>query len=100
MSRIIKEMDTFISHVKELEVLDKKTMKNIEDTIFPSLKMFTSSQIKKIRENAKVSQAVFAKFLNVATSTVSQWEQGKKHPTGASLKLLNVINNHGIETLA
>jgi putative transcriptional regulator len=40
-----------------------------------------------------------AAFLNVAVSTISQWERGERHPTGAALKLLHVVNQNGIEVL-
>ena len=42
-------------------------------------------------------QAVMAAFLNVAVSTVSQWERGERHPTGAALKLLHVVKRNGID---
>jgi putative transcriptional regulator len=46
-----------------------------------------------------VSQAVFAKLLNISPETVKKWEQGKRHPTGASLKLLNMIVSGGLNVL-
>lgn len=49
-------------------------------------------QIKKIRENLNLSQTVFAKLLNVSPSSIRQWEQGKRHPTGATRVLLDLLN--------
>jgi putative transcriptional regulator len=40
-----------------------------------------------------VNQAVLAAFLNVAVSTVSQWERGIRHSAGAALKLLDVAKS-------
>lgn len=57
------------------------------------------SQIKRIRLHEKISQSVFAKYLNTSPSTVSQGKQGEKHPRGTSLKLLNLVANKGIEIL-
>ena len=37
--------------------------------------------------------------MNVAVNTVSKWERGEREPTGAALKLLNVVKNNGIEAL-
>ena len=48
----------------------------------------TTSQIKEIRKNLKVSQTVFAQLLNVSPSSIRQWEQGKRQPTGATRVLL------------
>lgn len=48
-------------------------------------------QIKEIRKNLKLSQAVFAKLLNVSPSSIRQWEQGKRQPTGATQVLLDLL---------
>ena len=34
---------------------------------------------------------MFARYLNVTTGLVSQWERGEKRPRGASLKLLTLV---------
>ena len=48
-------------------------------------------QIKKIRENLNLSQTVFAKLLNVSPSSIRQWEQGKRKPTGSTRVLLDIL---------
>ena len=59
----------------------------------------SSDEIRQVREQAHLSQAVFARCLNVTTGYVSQLERGTKRPTGAALALLNVIRRKGIEVL-
>jgi putative transcriptional regulator len=54
----------------------------------------------KLRKEAGVSQAMFAAHLNVTTGTVSQWERGEKTPSGPSLKLLNLVENKGLDAVA
>ena len=49
-----------------------------------------------MREQAHLSQAVFARCLNLTTGYVSQLERGAKRPTGTALALLNVIRRKGI----
>jgi putative transcriptional regulator len=56
-------------------------------------------QIKKIREDSRVSQAVFAAILNTSLSTVQKWEIGQKRPTGAALKLLHLVQKRGLESV-
>jgi putative transcriptional regulator len=46
--------------------------------------------IVALRKRLNVSQAVFAKGLNVSVKTVQSWEQGLKKPSGAALKLLAI----------
>ncbi len=48
------------------------------------------------------SQPIFAMVLNVSTKTVQAWEAAERSPSGASLRLLEVIhkgfgNSHSIE---
>jgi putative transcriptional regulator len=56
-------------------------------------------QIKKIREDSRVSQAVFAAVLNTSLSTVQKWEIGQKRPTGTALKLLHLVQKRGLESV-
>jgi putative transcriptional regulator len=52
-----------------------------------------------LREKAHLSQAVFARHLNLTVGYVSQLERGAKRPTGAALVLLNVIRRKGLEVI-
>ena len=51
----------------------------------------TTLQIKEIREELNLSQAVFARLLNVSPSSIRQWELGKRKPTGATRVLLDLL---------
>jgi putative transcriptional regulator len=46
-----------------------------------------------------VSQAIFARYLNLTVGYISQLERGTKRPTGAALALLNIIRRKGIDAL-
>ena len=59
----------------------------------------SGDDIRAMRKRAHMSQAVFAKYLNVTVGYVSQLERGAKRPTGAALVLLNVIRRKGIEAI-
>ena len=48
----------------------------------------------------KVSQAVFAAYLNTSVSTVQKWEIGEKQPGGPALKLLDLGERKGLKALA
>ncbi len=52
-------------------------------------------RIRALRTREKASQAVFAAYLNVTPSLVSKWERGEKHPQGASLNLLSLVEKKG-----
>jgi putative transcriptional regulator len=80
-------------------VMDGKTMREFDALCLPPVKQYTPAQIKRIRAKNKASQAVFAAYLNTSPSTVQKWEQGQKKPNGPSLKLLNLVDQKGLETL-
>src|SRR3954467_10987897 len=71
--------------------LEKTTLRMLGRDALPKVDAFSPSEIAKLRERVGVSQAVMAGFLNVAVNTISQWERGERKPTGAALKLLNVV---------
>lgn len=74
-------------------------MREFDELCLPKVKKLSPRQIKSIRLREKVSQPVFAKFLNTTLSTVRQWEQGDKHPRGTSLRLLNLVAEKGLGVL-
>lgn len=48
-------------------------------------------RIREIRQKTRLSQTVFAQALNVSASTVRQWEQGKRSPSGSTKVLLELL---------
>jgi putative transcriptional regulator len=83
----------------EAGIIDSMTMREFDVLCLPPVKELSHTEIKKIRLREKVSQVVFARYLNTSPSTVRQWEQGEKHPRGTSLKLLNLVAKKGLEIL-
>ena len=83
----------------DANVIDATTMREFDSLCLPKVNELSSIQIKKLRLRERVSQVVFAKYLNTSPSTVRQWEQGEKHPRGTSLKLLNLVVKKGLEVL-
>lgn len=79
--------------------LEKTTLRMLGRDALPKVTPLSPTEIVKVREQAGVSQAVLAGFLNVAVNTVSQWERGERRPTGAALKLLHVVKSKGLEAV-
>jgi putative transcriptional regulator len=78
---------------------EKITMRHLGPEGAPKVAPITGKQIRTMRERARLSQAVFARYLNVTVGYVSQLERGAKRPTGAALALLNVIKRKGLEAI-
>jgi len=84
----------------DADVIDKRTLKEFDSICLTPVEALSPAQIRKIRLREKASQAVFARYLNVTTGLVSQWERGEKHPRGASLKLLTLVAKKGLQAVA
>lgn len=50
------------------------------------------SQVIALRKKLKMSQSVFAAAMNVSTKLVQAWEQGKRTPDRADLRLLQILS--------
>jgi putative transcriptional regulator len=81
-------------------LMDKQTMRRFDQACLTAVRPLTPAEIRALREKEGASQAVFARYLNVSTGLVSQWERGEKHPQGPSLKLLALIAKNGLATVA
>lgn len=79
--------------------LDKITMRMLDRDKLPKVHAISPKEIREVRERAGLSQAVFARYLNLTVSYVSQLERGEKKPGGAAAKLLDVIRRKGIEAI-
>lgn len=55
---------------------------------------YSGRRIAALRTRLKLSQPVFAGALNVSPETVRAWEQSKRRPDGAALRLLEIAERH------
>ena len=81
-------------------VMDKRTMREFDELCLTPVQPLTAEEIRALRLREGTSQAVFARYLNVTTGLVSQWERGERCPQGASLKLLSLVSHKGLATVA
>ena len=84
----------------EAGVVAKRTMRAFDDMCLTPVEEMTPQEIRALRMRENASQAVFARYLNVTASLVSQWERGEKRPRGASLKLLALVAKNGLGAVA
>jgi putative transcriptional regulator len=81
-------------------VMDKQTMRQFDEACLTPVRLLAPEEIRALREREGASQAVFARYLNVSTGLVSQWERGEKRPQGSSLKLLSLVARGGLSQVA
>ena len=53
-----------------------------------------AAEVTSMRAKTGMSQAVFARVLNVSTKTVQSWEQGQRKPSHAALRMLQVFREN------
>jgi putative transcriptional regulator len=53
-----------------------------------------AAELIKLRLASGMSQALFARLLNVSIKTVQSWEQGQRKPSQAALRLIQVFRHH------
>ena len=99
MRSILEAMHETAKDLTSAGVMDVQTLREFDALCLPEVEVYDAAHIKLIREKVRVSQAVFAAYLNTSPSTVKQWEQGGKRPRGTSLKLLNLVAHKGLEAL-
>ena len=63
-------------------------------TLPPPAQTATPSRVANIRMRMNVSQSLFAKMLNVSQITAKSWENGRRRPSGPSLRLLEIAEAH------
>jgi putative transcriptional regulator len=88
------------SAMLKVGALDKATMRHFDASCLAVPESFAPAQIKRIRESQRVSQPIFARYLNTSESTVEKWESGVKKPSGMAVKLLTIVQKHGLQMLA
>ena len=79
--------------------IDKRRMQDYDVLCLEPIPAYSSTRIRALRDRHRLSQAVLAAVLNTSLSTVRQWEIGEKHPSGPSLKLLDILDRKGLEAL-
>jgi putative transcriptional regulator len=93
-------MHSAVSGMYRAGTIDKATMRDFDASCLSVPAPIEPNQIKKLRERHRVSQPVFARYLNTSESTVEKWETGVKRPSGMALKLLAIVEKHGLQMLA
>ena len=98
-SRILTAVHETARAMHAADFIDKRRMREYDALCLAPVPAYSGKKIRALRDRYRLSQAVFASVLNTSLSTVRQWEIGDKHPSGPSLKLLNLLDRKGLESL-
>jgi len=84
-----KLFDELLQSVKQATAIERGEMK-------PSRVFVVNKKNEVVRARARLglSQSRFASLLGISASTLKNWEQGRRQPTGAAKVLLRVAVRH------
>lgn len=85
--------------VMDDDIYHKITIRHLGPKALSAAEPISGEEIRTLREQAHLSQAAFARYLNLTVGYVSQLERGTKQPKGPALTLLNVIRRKGFEVV-
>jgi len=98
-SRILEAVHETAGDLHRLGFIDKHKMCKYDALCITPVPEYDSVKIRALRDHLQLSQSVLAAVLNTSLSTVRKWEVGDKHPSGPSLKLLNLLDRKGLEAV-
>ena len=98
-SRILQAVHETASDLQRLGFIDKRKQQKLDVLCLEPIPPYDSERIRALRAQLKLSQTVLASVLNTSPSTVRKWEIGEKHPSGPSLKLLNLLERKGLAAI-
>ena len=88
-----------MERLRDAKIIDKQTMREFDQACLTPVVTLAPDEIKAIRLRERVSQPVFARYLNVSKNLVSDWERGVKKPGGPALRLLAVVQKGGLTSI-
>ncbi|OZB04009.1 MAG: transcriptional regulator [Idiomarina sp. 34-48-12] len=72
----------------------------VKGKVQPSRENFVAAvEVKQIRKKTKLSQDKFAQLIGVEVSTLRNWEQGRREPTGPAKILIRAIANDPVHVI-
>jgi putative transcriptional regulator len=101
LSEALLEMagDQYRIGIMDKATHDKITIRLLGPQALSTADPISGEEIRTLRERAHLSQAVFARYLNLTAGYISQLERGIKQPKGPALALLNVVRRTGFEVM-
>ena len=99
-SEVLASVHETALRMVEAGVMSKQTMKVFDEMCLTPIEEIAPEDIRALRLRENASQAMFARYLNVTTELVSQWERGQKRQRGPSLKLLTLVAKQGLGAVA
>ena len=91
--RLQKGLEEGIAHKR-----GERPLRVTERSVPAPPQLYAADDVRRIRARLRLSQAGFARLLQVSSKTVQSWEQGTRRPQQSSARLLQFIENPDLLT--
>lgn len=98
-SPILAAVHETMEGLYEMGLVDESKMSEFDEACLAPVDPMDAAAIRALRMREDVSQAVLARHLGVATSTLERWERGDGQPEGPALRLLVLVDRNGLAHL-
>ena len=103
-SRLSQEILETADDMRRIGALDERahqkiTLRHLGKQPLAAAEPISGVEIRGLREQAHLSQAAFARHLNLTTGYISQLERETRQPKWPALALLNIIRRKGVEVI-
>jgi putative transcriptional regulator len=99
MSNLRETINELAHDLHQANMIDKITLRELTEKDLPELHEYTGEEIQTIRKKERLSQAAFAKYLNISPAMIKSLELGQRKAQGAILRLINIIDRRGVSGL-
>jgi len=90
MSKLFEDLQEGLQEAIEFEKGIGKA--RVAAFVIDPVKEYSNKEIRAIRNQAGMSQSVFASYMGVSKKTVEAWENGRTHPTGPACRLITIVS--------
>ena len=97
MSKLFEDLCEGLQEAIDFEKGSSKA--KVTTYVIAPVKEYSNHEIRDIRNNAGMTQSVFANYMGVSKKTVEAWECGRSHPTGPANRLLTILESGRSEEL-
>ena len=98
-SEALASVHEAIADLHGIGLVDKTTMRRFDELCLAAVPSYSPDEIRALRERLNISQAVLASVINASPNSIQKWERGAKRPSGTALKLLNLLDRRGLESV-
>ena len=92
---MMEGLTELLEYTKGDKIKGRTRVVEIKDLNVKPLKHYSKDELKKIRLQNNLTLKTFAECFGVSQKTVESWERGENKPSGASIRLFQILERNG-----